>query len=69
MKVDIVQLGREKSVFNRSKLTLIKDNHYLGSSVLPIYSRSEVQWEAKVLMKIGDNDLVVPFRFHTVSSM
>ena len=69
VEVDIVQLGREQSAFNRSKLTLIKDNQYLGSSVLPICSRSKVQWEAKVLMKIGDDSIVIPFRFHTVSSM
>ena len=53
--------------FNRSKLEARAENRFSGSAMLPVCTRTRMEWEARVLLDTADGPLTVPFRFWTLN--
>ena len=68
IEVDFIGIGMEMG-YNRSKLEVDQEeankNQFSGKAVLPVCSRSKMDWEARVLLKTDDGLVMVPFRFFT----
>ncbi len=64
VQVDIVGIGMDMG-FNRTKLLGDDKIHYDGKVILPICSRSRMDWEARILLETDKGVIMVPFSFHT----
>lgn len=63
--VDIVGLNMEMGL-NRTELSPSNRGVWEGETILPVCSRSRMEWEARVRVRYPDGGApVAPFRFHT----
>ncbi|MCP4993097.1 MAG: hypothetical protein GY934_04830 [Gammaproteobacteria bacterium] len=52
--------------YNRPKLTAMHHRLFKGEGVLPICTRTAMEWEARVLVQTGRGLVAVPFRFVSI---
>lgn len=66
LTLDIVGLNMEMGL-NRTRLTRDSKGVWRGETLLPVCSRSRMEWEARVRLRDPGAafEWVVPFRFHT----
>lgn len=64
VEVDIIGIGMDMG-FNRTTLLTNDKTSYSGKVILPICSRSRMEWEARILLKTPKGIVSTPFRFFT----
>lgn len=65
VEVDFIGIGMEMG-YNRPKLGVVDKTNFKGEAILPVCVRTKMDWEARVLLKIGDGLIMAPFRFYTL---
>jgi hypothetical protein len=66
LTVDILGLNMDMGL-NRTRLKREPEGDWSGRTILPVCSRSRMEWEAQVRIDLpgSDAELIAPFRFNT----
>ncbi len=65
VEVDFIGVNMEMG-YNRSKLTEVEKNKFIGTGYLPVCTNKRMDWEARVILQTDEGTVVAPFRFYTV---
>lgn len=67
VEIDFVGIGMNMG-YNRPQLYQVSNDHFKGSTTLPVCILQRMQWEARLLLETEKGTVMAPFRFYTDKS-